>query len=89
MTKTLCEVMADKFRKGEPGHRTLTGFDFTTDDPLIRSRAIRAKCLECQGGQQAEVSRCQITDCTLWPWRMGAGRPRPGRQPLICEGAAN
>ena len=69
--KTLREIFADKFRKGREGRRTVTGFDFRADEPLIRSRAIRAKCLECQCGQQGEVSRCEMTDCPLWPWRMG------------------
>jgi len=71
MNKTLRQIMATKFRHCDPGHDTVTGFDFTTDTPLTRARAIRAKCLECQGGQQAEVTRCLITDCTLWPYRSG------------------
>lgn len=52
-------------------HDTLTGYDFRADKPLIRSKAIRQKCIECQCGQLAEIRRCQIYDCTLWPWRMG------------------
>ena len=71
MYKTLREIMAAKFRKGCLGHDTVTGFDFKKDPPLTRARAIRAKCLECQAGQQAEVARCQTTDCTLWPYRSG------------------
>ena len=53
-------------------HDTVTGYDFTVDEPLGRKAAVRHKCLECQCGASAEVRRCQITDCTLWPWRMGA-----------------
>ena len=52
-------------------HDTLTGYDFEADPPLIRSKAIRAKCLECCAGNSAEVRRCRITDCALWPWRSG------------------
>jgi len=50
---------------------TLTGYDFTEDEPLTRTKAIRAKCLECRCNNAAEVRRCRITDCALWPWRMG------------------
>lgn len=34
-------------------------------------KAIREKCLDCCIGQHAEVRRCHITDCALWPFRMG------------------
>ena len=33
--------------------------------------AIRRKCLDCCGFQQAEVAACPITRCALWPYRMG------------------
>ena len=55
---------------------TLTGWDFRLDPPLTRKTAIRMKCLECQGGNSAEVRRCHISDCPLWTWRMG--RPLRG-----------
>lgn len=58
------------------GHMTVTGYDFTKDKPLIRSRAIRQKCRECTNNQEAE-----ITDCALWPWRMGR-RLRAGEETL-------
>lgn len=60
-----------KLKRKGPLHDTLTGYDFTQDDPLGRAKAIRQKCLECTGGQYAEVRRCQITDCTLWSYRSG------------------
>jgi|DEB0MinimDraft_6_1074348.scaffolds.fasta_scaffold47071_3 hypothetical protein len=34
--------------------------------PKTRSVAIKLKCLECCAWQEAEVRRCQITDCALW-----------------------
>ena len=40
--------------------------------PSARKSAIRAKCLDCQCWQAAEVHNCQITACPLWPYRMGA-----------------
>lgn len=38
---------------------------------LTPIKAIRAKCLDCCCNQRAEVRRCQIDDCSLWPYRMG------------------
>src|SRR5258707_7606339 len=34
-------------------------------------KAIRAKCLDCSGGNEAEVRKCVATGCALWPFRMG------------------
>lgn len=52
---------------------TLTGFDFTEDAPLRPRKAMRAKCLECCAGSPSAVKRCPMTDCTLWPYRLGVG----------------
>jgi len=41
-------------------------------------RAIRANCLECSGDNMAEVKRCEIIDCPLWPFRMGHNPNRKG-----------
>lgn len=35
-----------------------------------RAEAIRLKCLECVCWNQAEVRRCHITSCALWPFRL-------------------
>lgn len=42
---------------------------------LVGFKAIRAKCLDCGGGSQAEVRKCVSTGCALWPLRMG-GMPK-------------
>lgn len=42
---------------------------------LTPVKSIRWKCLDCQGGQGAEIRRCGIYTCPLWPYRMGR-RPR-------------
>ena len=34
-------------------------------------KAIRLKCLECSAASAAEVRRCPIEDCPLWPYRLG------------------
>jgi len=38
---------------------------------LTRSRAIRAKCLDCSGYQPKEVRYCPIKNCPLFRYRMG------------------
>jgi hypothetical protein len=45
---------------------------------LTPMRAIRANCLECSGGNQAEVRSCVISTCPLFPYRMGKN---PYRKP--------
>lgn len=40
----------------------------TTFTPL---RAIRAKCRDCMCNQVAEIRKCPITSCPLYPYRMG------------------
>jgi hypothetical protein len=37
--------------------------------PLVA--AVRAKCIDCCCGSHAEVRRCGMRDCALWPYRMG------------------
>ena len=38
---------------------------------LTRSKAIRAKCLDCCNGERQEVKLCQIKRCPLWIYRLG------------------
>ena len=38
-------------------------------------RAIRLKCRDCMADQVAAVARCEVSGCSLWPYRMGK---RPG-----------
>lgn len=38
---------------------------------MTRSRAIRAKCLDCVCDQVSEVKECPSKACPLWPYRMG------------------
>ena len=46
---------------------------------LTPVRAIRAKCLDCMCGQAAEVRLCPISDCPLYPYRMGHNPNRKGK----------
>lgn len=36
-----------------------------------RAKAIRLKCIDCCGGNTAEVRKCPATHCFLWRFRMG------------------
>ena len=45
---------------------------------LTPLKAIREKCLDCSGGQPKEVRLCPVTDCPLWPYRMGKNPRRVG-----------
>jgi hypothetical protein len=38
---------------------------------LTPLKAVRAKCLECCGGQFKEVRECNIMNCPLWIYRTG------------------
>lgn len=39
---------------------------------ITRGKAIRLKCLDCCCGNSAEVRRCVVRNCPLWPYRMGS-----------------
>jgi hypothetical protein len=43
----------------------------TLGHPESYPKAIRANCLDCCGGQAAEIRKCVATVCSLWPLRMG------------------
>ena len=47
-------------------------------NPLLR--VIRAKCLDCCGGQESEVRKCVAIACPNWPYRMGANPFRAARE---------
>jgi hypothetical protein len=41
-------------------------------------RSIREKCIDCCAGNKAEVARCEIQACALWPFRMERNPNRTG-----------
>jgi hypothetical protein len=45
-------------------------------------QAIRGKCLECSCFQPNEVRGCPVTECELWPYRLGRD-PDPGPAPRM------
>jgi hypothetical protein len=59
-------------------YRHANGYTKTSD--LTPRKAIREKCLDCCCWSQHLVRRCEITDCSLWPFRLGT-RHRPESVP--------
>lgn len=55
-------------------------------DAQVGLRAIRAKCLDCTAGNAAEVRKCVIVACPLWPLRMGT-QPKGLREARVQEGS--
>ena len=51
---------------------------------LTPIKAIRAKCIDCCCGQLVEVRLCGITDCALYPYRMGH-RPKKNKNGIKIE----
>ncbi len=45
---------------------------------LTPLKAIRKNCLECSSGSSNEVKNCIITDCPLYPYRLGKNPHRKG-----------
>ncbi len=53
---------------------------------LTPIKAIKAKCMDCSCGSFIEVRECTITDCPLYPYRMGH---RPGHRPKKNVGGSD
>lgn len=56
---------------------------FLAKDGLITKaltplQAIRWKCKECSNFNDAEIRRCEIKDCALYPFRLGHNPSRQG-----------
>lgn len=51
---------------------------------LTPIKAIRAKCMDCSNQQYSEVSRCPVTNCSLWPYRFGK-RPKKDCQGINSQ----
>ena len=46
-------------------------FAETPSRDLTPLRAIRLKCLDCNGESSLEVRLCPVSRCPLWPYRLG------------------
>lgn len=49
---------------------------------LTPIKAIRAKCLDCSAGHPSEVRMCPVSDCAIYPYRLGKNpnRSRIGKK---------
>ncbi len=45
---------------------------------LTPVKAIKKNCLDCSGGSKKEIRVCVITECPLYPFRMGKNPNRKG-----------
>lgn len=59
------------YRPHGRGVRRVRSEDGGGEAGLTATQAIRAKCVECNCGVKAEVKHCTLTDCPLYPFRMG------------------
>jgi hypothetical protein len=48
----------------------------TTKTEILK--AVRRKCIDCSGGEMAEVRHCTVLRCELWPFRLGTD-PNPSK----------
>lgn len=47
--------------------------------PRTPLKAIRQHCIECSGGNKLEVSKCPVTECSLYAFRRGKNPYRTAR----------
>lgn len=57
--------------------------------PLLQT--IRAKCLDCCVGNAAEVARCTVDTCSLFPYRFGTNpfSTRAGNPEALAKARAS
>jgi hypothetical protein len=49
---------------------------------LTPIKVIRAKCVDCMNHQTKEIRLCPMTNCPLWPYRMGKRPKKDGAEHL-------
>jgi hypothetical protein len=55
----------------DPRRMTVAELTAMGRPPISRANAIRQNCLNCCCGSAAEVRRCHMLSCPMWPFRMG------------------
>jgi len=68
--------MKTKLNSKFPTEEEAEMFDFSVQR-LIRSKAIRLKCLDCCCYQPKEVLKCACKNCPLYPYRLGRAERVP------------
>ena len=49
---------------------------------FTRAECIRLQCIECMGGTSSYVKECVNQGCSLWSFRLGAGRTEVTEVPI-------
>ena len=52
---------------------------------LTPVKAIRAKCLDCTNNQYTEIKECNITNCSLHPYRFGKRPKKDNDNQMVNE----
>jgi hypothetical protein len=68
----------DDFAGRDPREMTPDELRAAGHEPMSPLRALRARCLDCCGGQANEVAACPVGECPSWPFRMATN---PWRKP--------
>jgi len=64
--------------------RRLTSIDYSkSENILVKPKAVRAKCIECYGGERFHVKNCEDLKCAIYPFRMGVAKKVTGRPSQI------
>lgn len=78
-TKTITEEQRQRMEAGRKKRlpvderaKEMMRKDYREDEPLIRSKAIKEKCMNCCGWQRVEVLNCTSYACPLWPHRLSS-----------------
>lgn len=66
------EADAGQMIGADPSGLAPDDFEAAGVELLPIMKAVRAKCLDCVGGNPSEVRKCVSIICPLWPVRMGA-----------------
>ena len=75
---------------GEPGQKEINDVSVLNisskkSSKLNRRRAVRHFCLDCSGFSIKEVRECQLKNCPLHEFRMGAGYQDPLKRSLAIR----
>lgn len=80
------EILLDKLSKEKSGldPRAVTPAQLEAAGhfPDKLTSIMREKCIDCCAGHLSEVRLCTVTDCSLWPYRMGTN---PFRKRTLTE----
>jgi hypothetical protein len=64
---------------GKGGEEMSKKVDYSKPENILAPmKAIRVHCLDCVCDNRAEVDKCIVHGCTLWPYRFGKNPSRAG-----------